>query len=76
MGWRGKLGDVRTLKLEDPATGKSAKIEGVDVENVDGILVRGRTVWAVQNFLNRADRHIDHNLLLHSAAHNVSPGWN
>ena len=24
--------------------------------NVDGILVRGRTVWAVQNFLNQISR--------------------
>lgn len=93
VGWHGRLGDVRTLKLEgpaagltgpfnlngiaaaddgrvlivahsndgalytvDPETGQSAKIEGVDVENVDGILVRGRTVWAVQNFLNQISR--------------------
>jgi len=93
VGWHGKLGDVKTLKLKgpaagltglfningiaaaedgrvlivahsndralytvDPETGKSAKIEGVDVENVDGILVRGRTVWAVQNFLNQISR--------------------
>ena len=93
VGWHGKLGDVKTLKLKgpaagltgpfnlngiaaaedgrvlivahsnnralytvDPETGKSAKIKGVDVENVDGILVRGRTIWAVQNFLNQISR--------------------
>ncbi len=40
----------------DPETGDSAAIAGVDVPNVDGILVRGQTVWAVQNFLNRIVR--------------------
>nr|WP_246223397.1 hypothetical protein [Pseudarthrobacter psychrotolerans] len=46
----------RALYTVDPETGESAKIKGVDVENVDGILVRGRTVWAVQNFSNQISR--------------------
>lgn len=44
------------LYTVDPETGDSALIEGVDVPNVDGILVRGHTVWAVQNFLNQIVR--------------------
>ncbi|WP_168223598.1 hypothetical protein [Pseudarthrobacter sp. NIBRBAC000502772] len=44
------------LYTVDPGTGVSALIEGVDVPNVDGILVRGHTVWAVQNFLNQIVR--------------------
>ncbi|MCO4236700.1 SMP-30/gluconolactonase/LRE family protein [Pseudarthrobacter raffinosi] len=46
----------RALYTVDPETGDSALIEGVDVPNVDGILVRGHTVWAVQNFLNQIVR--------------------
>lgn len=46
----------RALYTVDPETGDSALIEGVDVPNVDGILVRGHTVWAVQNMLNRIVR--------------------
>ncbi|WP_248763809.1 hypothetical protein [Pseudarthrobacter sp. SSS035] len=46
----------RALYTVDPETGHSALIEGVDVPNVDGILVRGHTVWAVQNFLNQIVR--------------------
>jgi sugar lactone lactonase YvrE len=44
------------LYTVNPETGESALIAGVDVPNVDGILVRGRTVWAVQNFLNKIAR--------------------
>ncbi len=40
----------------NPQTGASAAISGVDVPNVDGILVRGRTLWAVQNFSNQISR--------------------
>lgn len=46
----------RALYTVDPETGDSALIEDVDVPNVDGILVRGHTVWAVQNFLNQIVR--------------------
>ena len=46
-------GSVYTV---DPDTGASARIEGVDVPNVDGILLRGRTLWAVRNFDNEVAR--------------------
>ncbi len=41
------------LNAVDPLTGDSATIQGVHVPNVDGILVEGRTVYAVQNFSNQ-----------------------
>lgn len=37
----------------DPATGASTQITGVSVPNVDGIVLEGHRLWAVQNFLNR-----------------------
>jgi hypothetical protein len=37
----------------DPDTGESALIAGVEVASVDGILLEGRRVYAVQNFLNQ-----------------------
>lgn len=40
----------------DPDTGTSALVEGVSVPNVDGILVRGQQLWAVQNFSNQVSR--------------------
>jgi sugar lactone lactonase YvrE len=40
----------------DPETGNSAVIAGVDVPNVDGILLRGSQLWAVQNFSNQISR--------------------
>lgn len=36
--------------------GSTARIEGFDLPNVDGILVQGRQVWAVQNRLNQIVR--------------------
>lgn len=36
----------------NPATGASEPVTGVDVPNVDGILLEGRTLWAVRNFDN------------------------
>jgi len=33
----------------NPETGESALIEGVSVPNVDGLVLRGRQLWAVQN---------------------------
>jgi hypothetical protein len=47
------LGKLFTV---DPETGASAVIAGVDVPNVDGILVRGSQLWAVQNFSNQISR--------------------
>jgi len=44
------------LYTVDPETGDSAAIEGVAVPFVDGILVRGNTLWAVQNQLNQIVR--------------------
>lgn len=41
---------------EDAERGATARIEGVDVPNVDGILVQGRQLWAVQNRLNKIAR--------------------
>lgn len=40
----------------NPDTGASALVEGVSVPNVDGILVRGQQLWAVQNFSNQISR--------------------
>ena len=40
------LGKLYTV---DPETGESAEIAGVSVPAVDGIVVRDRHVWAVQN---------------------------
>jgi sugar lactone lactonase YvrE len=40
------LGKLYTV---DPETGESAEIAGVSVPMVDGIVVRGRHLWAVQN---------------------------
>jgi len=44
------------LYTVDSQTGASAAVSGVAVPNVDGILVRGRTLWAVQNFSNQISR--------------------
>ena len=41
------------LYTVDPATGASAAVAGVDVPNVDGILLEAGRLWAVQNFTNR-----------------------
>jgi sugar lactone lactonase YvrE len=40
----------------DPVTGASATIAGVSVPNVDGIVLRGHQLWAVQNFSNQVSR--------------------
>ena len=44
------------LYTVDPATGASALIAGVSVPNVDGIVLRGHRLWAVQNFSNQVSR--------------------
>jgi sugar lactone lactonase YvrE len=40
----------------DPESGESARIRGVTVPSVDGILVQGQRLWAVQNFDNKISR--------------------
>jgi sugar lactone lactonase YvrE len=52
------------LFLINPRTGDTEEIEGVDVPNGDGLLLDGRTLYVVQNFLNqiavvRLDRSLD-----------------
>jgi len=42
-----------SLYTVDPTTGASAVIAGVSVPNVDGILLDGPRLWAVQNFSNQ-----------------------
>ena len=44
------------LDRVDPATGASATIAGISVPNVDGIVLAGRRLWAVQNFSNQVSR--------------------
>jgi WD40 repeat protein len=44
------------LYTVSPRTGASTAITGVKVPNVDGILVKGDTVWAVQNMSNQISR--------------------
>jgi hypothetical protein len=44
------------LYTVDPASGVSATIAGVSVPNVDGIVLAGRRLWAVQNFSNQVAR--------------------
>ena len=40
------------VNLVDPRTGASRPVDGLSVPNVDGILLTGRTLWAVRNFDN------------------------
>jgi sugar lactone lactonase YvrE len=44
------------LYTVNPWTGESALIAGVSVPNVDGIVLEGRRLWAVQNFSNQVSR--------------------
>jgi sugar lactone lactonase YvrE len=44
------------LYTVDPVNGASATIAGVSVPNVDGIVLQGRRLWAVQNFSNQVTR--------------------
>jgi hypothetical protein len=41
------------LNLVNPVTGASRTIQGVHVPDVDGILMQGRRIYAVQNFSNQ-----------------------
>ena len=45
-----------SLYTVDPASGESAIIAGVSVPNVDGIVLQGRRLWAVQNTDNQVTR--------------------
>lgn len=52
-----------TIYTIDPKTGASAAIAGANLPNIDGILLDGGHLWAVQNFSNqvtelRLDRHL------------------
>lgn len=52
-----------TLYTVDPETGASAAIAGVSVPNVDGILLDGSRLWAVQNFNNQiSEIRLSHDL--------------
>ena len=44
------------LYTVDPVTGASRTIEGIDVPRVDGIVLEGSRLWAVQNFVNQVSR--------------------
>jgi sugar lactone lactonase YvrE len=44
------------LYTVNPATGASARIAGVSVPNVDGIVLEAGRLWAVQNFSNQIAR--------------------
>ena len=44
------------LYTVDPVSGASAAITGVSVPNVDGIVLLGTHLWAVQNFSNQVSR--------------------
>jgi sugar lactone lactonase YvrE len=46
----------QALYAVDRDTGESSRIEGPDLKFVDGILVKGDTVWAVQNRANQISR--------------------
>jgi len=41
------------LYTVDPTTGASELVAGVSVPNVDGIVLLGRRLWAIQNFSNQ-----------------------
>ncbi|MDV8147176.1 hypothetical protein [Arthrobacter sp. B10-11] len=44
------------LYTVDPGSGVSSEITGIKLPNVDGIVVRGNTLWAVQNMINQVSR--------------------
>lgn len=50
----------QALYTVNPRTGASAPITGVTLPNVDGIVVKDSTIWAVQNMRNQISRlHVD-----------------
>jgi sugar lactone lactonase YvrE len=46
----------QALYAVDPGTGESSRIKGANLEFVDGILMKGHTVWAVRNMSNQISR--------------------
>jgi len=44
------------LYTVDPVTGVSQTIEGVDVPKADGLVLEGRRLWVVQNWVNQVSR--------------------
>jgi hypothetical protein len=46
----------KALYTVNPWSGESSRIKGLDLEFVDGILLQGNTLWAVQNMLNQIAR--------------------
>ncbi|HWO66246.1 MAG TPA: hypothetical protein VNO31_40055, partial [Umezawaea sp.] len=44
------------LYTVDPATGASRTVEGVDVPKADGLVLEGRDLWVVQNWVNQVSR--------------------
>lgn len=46
----------QALYTVDPETGASADITGDKLPYVDGIVVKGNTLWAVQNMINQVSR--------------------
>lgn len=44
------------LYTVDPSTGASRTIEGVDVPKADGLVLDGRRLWVVQNWINQVSR--------------------
>lgn len=46
----------KALYTVNPRTGASAQIKGLTLPNVDGIVVKDSTIWAVQNFSNQISR--------------------
>lgn len=46
----------RALYTVKPWSGESNRIKGLDLQFVDGILLQGHTLWAVQNQLNKIAR--------------------
>ena len=46
----------QALYTVNPRTGDSARIAGLILPNVDGIVVKDSTIWAVQNMRNQISR--------------------
>lgn len=44
------------LYTVDPRTGASRVIEGVDVPKADGLVLEGRRLWVIQNWINQVSR--------------------